>query len=108
MLGTDVLEDAGFRVIEAAESQEAFSVLEADAHVDVLFTDVDLGPGKPDGFELARRVHARWPEIQLVITSGHVRPRFEDIPDDGCFVSKPYQPKKLVEAIRAVVRRTEL
>ena len=39
---------------------------------------------------LAREVHARWPNILLVIASGQSKPPRVEIPDDGRFIGKPY------------------
>jgi CheY-like chemotaxis protein len=64
LLMADILEDAGFRVIEAANAGAALNWLEAGEDVQVLFTDVHMPPGI-DGLELARGVHERWPEIRL-------------------------------------------
>jgi two-component system, response regulator PdtaR len=94
----DLLEDAGFRVIEAANAWVALKCLEAGEHVQVLFTDVHMPPGI-DGLELAYRVHARWPEIGLVITSGLARPGVEEIADHGIFVPKPCRPEAVVQAV---------
>jgi len=63
-LTADILEDAGFRVIEAANASAALNWLDTGEDVQVLFTDVHMPPGI-DGLELARRVHERWPEIRL-------------------------------------------
>jgi two-component system, response regulator PdtaR len=39
----------------------------------VLFTDIQM-PGKLDGIQLARRVHEKWREVLLLITSGGRQP----------------------------------
>ena len=44
-LMADILEDAGFRVIEAANAWAALNWLEAGEDVQVLFTDVHMPPG---------------------------------------------------------------
>ncbi len=90
LLGADVLEEAGFEVIEASDGDEALSVLEARPDVRVLFTDLNM-PGSLDGLELARVVHERWPGVHLLVTSGRTRLRDDDIPNDGQFVPKPYE-----------------
>jgi DNA-binding NtrC family response regulator len=67
--------------------------------VRVLFSDVQL-PGAMDGLGLARAVHDRWPGIGLLLTSGGVRLRKDEIPDDGNFLAKPYDRDRMVEAVR--------
>lgn len=49
MTAADELDDAGFRVLEAKNADEALVVLEAhSSEVQVLFTDVNM-PGSMDG-----------------------------------------------------------
>src|SRR3712207_270502 len=102
MLGTDVLEDAGFQVVEAMDAQEALAQLEAHPEVDILFTDVQM-PGELDGVALARIVHDRRPDVRLVIASGRTRLEPQEIPDNGRFVPKPYRPDELVGVMREVL-----
>lgn len=102
MLGTDVLEDAGFGVVEAGTGDEALERLEAHPEVDVLFTDVRM-PGSLDGVQLARIVHDRRPDVRLVVASAHARLRAEDLPDNGRFVPKPYRADEIVEIIRDIL-----
>jgi CheY-like chemotaxis protein len=99
MLGIDVLEEAGFEVVEAANADEALSQLQARPDVQVLFTDIDM-PGKLDGLDLARAVHEQRPEIGLLIASGKVRPSPGEIPDSGRFLPKPYELGAVVRIVR--------
>ena len=103
MHGCDVLETAGFEVLEAASADEAIALLEQHGDVHLLFSDIDM-PGSMDGLELAEIVHARWPKIGLLMTSGHRRPDEETIPDDGKFVSKPWREGDILERVRAILR----
>ena len=52
----ELLEDSGFKVVEAANSTEALVLLDSGIDIDVLLTDVDM-PNGCNGFELARKVH---------------------------------------------------
>ncbi len=96
-----IIEDAGFLALEAADAEEALEVMARHPEVSVLFTDINM-PGPFDGLELARRVHAGWPAVQLVITSGRVAPSPEQIPDHGHFVAKPYQTTAIVALLRSI------
>lgn len=104
MFGTDVLEDAGFEVVEAASGDEALRVLESRSDIRVLFTDVDM-PGSINGFQLARVASARWPHVGVLIVSGQMRPGPSDMPEGGHFVGKPYQPAAIVRLIEGMARR---
>ena len=65
------LEAHGFNVIEAADADEALSVLRESRRIDLLFTDIKV-PGTLDGFELTRLAHAERPGLKVVIASAHV------------------------------------
>ena len=98
-----IIEDAGFIAFEAADAEEALEIIKAHPEVSVLFTDINM-PGPLDGLALAHRVHERWPAVQLVITSGRVVPGRTDIPGDGHFVAKPYQPRAVTDLLRSICR----
>jgi len=102
MLGADILEDAGFEVVEAMNGEEAVTVLEARPDVQVLLTDVDM-PGSIDGFELARHTSTHRPDIAILIVSGKVRPGPGEMPEGSLFVPKPYQPAALVQQIHQML-----
>lgn len=102
LVGADVLEEAGFDVVEAADADEALAILETRPDVRVLFTDINM-PGSLDGLELAHLVHERWPEVRLLVTSGRFQLRNEDIPDQGQFVAKPYEPAAVVRKLRTML-----
>ena len=99
LIASDVLEESGFQVLEAEDAKAALKVLAEHPGVRVLFTDINM-PGALDGLGLAREVHARWPAIKLVVTSGRLRPSNGEFPDSGRFIAKPYSPDALVEEIR--------
>jgi CheY-like chemotaxis protein len=98
MMAVEMLEDAGFAVVEARQADEAWFVLHERSDIGVLFTDVDM-PGSMCGVALAERVHEAWPDIRLVLTSGRNRFADRDVPDHGLFVAKPYSASQVVEAI---------
>ena len=98
MYAADVLNDAGYEVVEAETGAGALEALGRRPDITVLFSDVNM-PGDFDGLALARRVHAIRPDIRIVITSGAVRPTGADLPDEAAFVAKPYTPEAITRAI---------
>ncbi|MFE1598765.1 response regulator [Methylobacterium sp. ID0610] len=102
LMAADMLEDAGFAVLEATNADEALAILERRGDIGTLFTDVDM-PGSMNGFALAQRVAERWPRIRLVITSGRFSPDPSDGPDHGRFVAKPYRAASVLQAIESAV-----
>ncbi len=104
MLGADVLEEAGYAVIEAGTADEALRILETRSDIQAVFTDVDM-PGSMDGLALARVTYERWPEVKVLIVSGKVRPTPDEMPPGGIFIGKPYQPAVLVRELRQMLAR---
>jgi two-component system, response regulator PdtaR len=101
-----LLTDHGFEVVEADSAEAALKVMQSRDGVRLLFTDIQM-PGGRDGLDLAREVHARWPNVLLVITSGQMKPARSDIPDDGRFVAKPYHAEDLFGEVDDLMRKTE-
>lgn len=103
MNAIDIFEDHGFAAIEAEDADDALVQLAAHPNICVLFTDINM-PGRLDGLDLARQVHALRPDIQLIITSGKMRPAQSEIPDDGAFFSKPYNGDAVAKLIATTQR----
>src|ERR1700722_1896200 len=84
-----MLEDAGFRMIEAVNADQALELLAANPDVQLLFTDVNM-PGTINGLALARQVHDRWPHIGIMVASANRVPQSDDMPAGSRFEQKPY------------------
>lgn len=106
MYATDVLEDAGFRVVEADNADVALTMLDRHPEIGVLFTDIHM-PGQFDGLTLARKVYERRPDIQLIIVSGKGRPTKAEIPGEGTFFAKPYDGTDIAKLIEAGSRMSQ-
>jgi CheY-like chemotaxis protein len=98
----DLLEDAGYHVVEAADAAAALEILEDRPDVRLLFTDIQM-PGDLDGMQLAAKVHERWPEVLLIVTSGRLHLADQEIPDHGRFVGKPYQDHVLLRQVGSLI-----
>ena len=81
--------DAGYRVLEAGDADEALRLFEENTDIRLLFTDVSM-PGSMSGSDLACRVAERWPRVGIIITSGRPRPPL--LPLSTLFHDKPYEP----------------
>ena len=104
MSATDILQDAGFHVVEARDGVEAIAILDIRDDVAALFTDVCMPT--INGVELAKIVSERWPDVGIVISSGAMPLGVElGLPTGAHFVQKPYLPNKLLKAIEAVLQR---
>ena len=70
MLVTDVLEDLGYAAIEAHDGAAGLHVLQSDARIDLLVTDVGL-PGGMNGRQLADAARARRPDLKVLFITGY-------------------------------------
>ncbi len=93
----DILEEAGFQVLDAENVDAALDLLKVrHPEIVLLFTDVQM-PGGLNGFDLARCVAVSWPHISIVVASGHVKPDPGMMPDKARFIGKPFS----AEVVRA-------
>lgn len=94
----EMVNEAGFEAIEAANADEAIGILECRGDIRIVFTDVHM-PGSIDGLKLAQAVRDRWPPIKLIVTSGQMTVPESALPTGGRFFSKPYQPSEIARAL---------
>jgi CheY-like chemotaxis protein len=94
MHAADMIGDLGFEVIEAADADQAISLLESIPEISLVFTDIQM-PGSIDGLRLAQVVRNRWPPVALLVTSGQLRPHNKDLPENAHFLPKPYMLQDL-------------
>jgi CheY-like chemotaxis protein len=90
------LRDAGFVVIEAVDGDEAVALLGANHAIRLVFSDIMM-PGALDGDALAAWIGDRYPEVQVLLTSGvgqrGTRP----------FIAKPYSFLELQRRIEKML-----
>lgn len=102
MCAAEFAEDAGFGALEVGDAQAAMQHLESGAPVAVLFTDINL-PGTMDGLALAQEVERRWPEIRILIASGHAVPPASQLSGKVSFIPKPYGSGEFLAALNSVL-----
>ena len=90
------LADAGHRIVQALNADEAIRALDSD--IDVLVTDIDM-PGSMDGLALAFLVSDNWPPIKIIIASGKHKPLSDEMPEGAAFLAKPYFSRQVLDAI---------
>lgn len=107
----DYLRECGFRVLEAANADDAIAILTArdpEFGIDVVFSDVRM-PGKLDGFGLARWIRQNRPGLPVLLGSGDAKKA--DIASELCeqegFFEKPYDLHKLVIRLRSMLDKSE-
>ena len=102
MEAVDLLEDAGFTVLEAANTTQALRHLADTDTIELLYTDIEM-PGPIDGIDLANEVAARWPQVRIVVCSGRVRPDESRLPRQARFVSKPVSSALILSTVEKVL-----
>jgi len=99
-LAAEYLERSGYHVLQAANGEEALRVADAfDGPIHILVTDVVM-PGIK-GPDLARRLRAARPSIQVLLISGYAADVVTN--DDlrhATLLSKPFAPAALTRAVR--------
>jgi two-component system, response regulator PdtaR len=89
--------DAGYRVFEAGDADEALRFFDTNADIGLLFTDVSM-PGSMSGSDLVRHVAERWPRVGIIMASA--RPRPLELPLSMLFHDKPYAPAAVLRQAR--------
>lgn len=88
-LAQEVLDLEGLQTIGAPNADKARLILESTSNVGLVITDIKM-PGTINGFELAWLISEQWPEIPVLVTSGHQRVRADELPPNARFLLKPW------------------
>ena len=98
----DILRDAGIDVLAAPDGPTALALLREGARVDILFSDIVM-PGGMSGVELAREARRLYPEIAVLLASGHAADALEKWGGVGEFalIGKPYDAETLLSQLAA-------
>lgn len=97
----DMIEDAGFVVLEAEDADAAIAILMLSADIQLVFTDIEM-PGSMDGIQLAALVRDRWPPMHFIVTSGR-DPVDASVLPVGCpFIAKPPRWPASIKAMRCL------
>jgi CheY-like chemotaxis protein len=98
----EYLRHCGYRVIEAASTKEAMTLLgTASVPIDVVFSAVEI-EGPADGFELSKWVRENRPGVQIILSGTVVKAAQAagDLCEEGPHLAKPYEPQQVVEWIK--------
>ena len=101
------LDAKGYRVLEAADGQEALRVVEDETgEIDLLLTDLVM-PGM-GGFELAHRLEAKLPGLRILFMSGYSEGAdafFKSglVSDVKNFLQKPFSTDLLAQRLRELL-----
>jgi signal transduction histidine kinase/CheY-like chemotaxis protein len=101
----EILESQGHTVMQAASGQEGLAVLQREEVVDVVLTDL----GMPDmtGWDVARQVQEKWPQLPVGLITGWGE---QDLSPEqrgrvNFILSKPFDRALLRETLAPIQRR---
>ena len=97
----DALTDGGFEIAIASSGETAVESLDAsDTKYRALVTDINLGRGKMDGWEVARRAREINPEFPIIYMTGDSAAEWgsKGVPN-SILLTKPFAPAQLVTAV---------
>ena len=104
MVISEYLRSCGYKVIEAANADEALILLQHDEiDVDVVFSDIEM-PGTMDGFGLSTWIRANRPGLDVIL-AGSV-PRAANAAAELCDsgpLPKPYDAQTVADRIRQLM-----
>jgi CheY-like chemotaxis protein len=91
-LVSDFFGDDELDLVTAKDGAEALRILEGDAPIDLLVTDIVM-PGGIDGFDIAHRAKQLRPDLHVIYISGFIKniPWGEKGIGYGPLISKPFR-----------------
>jgi CheY-like chemotaxis protein len=102
----DILVHHHYRVLEAADGEEALALAgEYGEEIVLLLTDMVM-PGNVTGRELARRLTADRPQLKVIYTSGYSPDLFDGslrLEEGVNYLPKPYNSAMLAEILRGAL-----
>ena len=107
MLITEVLAELGYTAIEVADGTSALRVLQSDARIDLMVTDVGL-PGGMNGRQLADFGRVARPALKILFITGYAEKAVADGDQLGPgmeILTKPFAMDGLATRIRDMISR---
>ncbi len=101
----EYLRECGYKVLEAADGDEAVTLLtDAKVQVDLMLCDIHT-PGSFDGFALSRWVRENAPQTKVILagTTEAAAKRAGELCEDGPELRKPYDHQLLLDRIKRLL-----
>jgi signal transduction histidine kinase/CheY-like chemotaxis protein len=99
------LTELGYATIEATNAAEALDLLQGDAAIALLFSDVVM-PGGMNGYELAREAKRLYPDLKVLLTSGYASQSVFNLPVGAelpALINKPFRMRELAVKLREIL-----
>lgn len=105
MLISDVLQEFGYTVIEAADSATGLKILQSDVGIDLLISDVGL-PGGMDGRQMADAARLSRPGLKVLFVTGYAENaavRDGKLDPGMAVLTKPFAVETLAAQVRELI-----
>jgi len=105
MLISEVLQEAGYRILEAGDGPAGLRILRTEVRIDLLITDVGL-PGGFNGRQVADAARQTRPDLKVLFVTGYAE---NAAVGNGQFgpgmqvITKPFQMTALAQRVRAII-----
>ena len=99
------LRDCGYRVLEAANADEAVTIMQKpDIHVDVVVCDIEM-PGAMNGFAFAKWARTLRPGLAVILagTAERAANAAAELCEHGPMLMKPYEPQIVLDHIKRLL-----
>jgi CheY-like chemotaxis protein len=102
---TEILNELGYRVLQAAGGAAALEIITQEPDIDLLFTDIVM-PGGMNGRQLADEARRQRPKLKVLFTTGYTRNAIvhHGQLDPGVqLIGKPFSFTELSARVRAIL-----
>ena len=107
MLIVEVLEESGYTPIEASDGPSGLKILQSDARIDLLITDVGL-PGGMNGRQVADAARMTRPDLKILFVTGFAENAAvgNGLLETGmAVITKPFVMAELASKITEMIER---
>ncbi|MCE8005951.1 PAS domain S-box protein [Aestuariivita sp.] len=104
-LSVERLGDLGFKAVEAESGDAAYAMLQSGLKAAIVFSDLVM-PGTLNGYDLAAKVRAEFPDTKVLLTSGYASDVVTSAMAEGQnfdVLHKPYRLSELALRLQALL-----
>jgi CheY-like chemotaxis protein len=99
------LQQHGFSVVTAPGVEEALAICCDSPAISAVVTDVEMEPGRMNGFQLVASLRAKNPGLPILVVSGSLAAGLDARERGLPFLAKPFKPVHLTSMLDALQAR---
>jgi len=101
-LAKELLETLGYIVLTANDGKQALELLMGNSNIALLFSDVVM-PGGMSGYELVKQAKGLYPNLKILMTSGHTAKAGDQAQQMHTLIKKPYELEDMARQVRLIL-----